>query len=334
MNKIMCDNRETQAPMSAHPLLLPAALMAMLGASLSAGATEAGCLRVASLAVKACRFEVMDDYYTTAAICENLPQRRERRGCKHEVRKTLGENREVCREQRQARLDLCTLTGEDRYAPDFDPANFDHPDDIGNAVEPNPYFPLIVGNEWVYDNGEEITRVLVTDKVKDIDGVPCRVVNDVVSVDGVPIEDTNDWVAQDLAGNVWYCGEEVKDYETFEGDDPQEPELVSIDGSFKAGREGALPGIWVLAAPEVGDAYRQEVDLGNAEDAAEVLSIDGTEAVPGAACDGDCLVTREFTPLEPGLAATNYYAPGVGMILEIAADGTRNELTQFTSKRR
>jgi hypothetical protein len=310
-------------------------LSAVLAAALSAGPVAAhgqkkGCSRSASFAVLACRHETMDDYFRSVAVCEHLPDTAERRECKLDARRARGEDLAACAEQRKARFDLCALTGENRYAPDFDPANFVDPNEIGDSVEPNPFFPLVVGNEWVYDDGEETTRVVVTDKIKRIEGVPCRVVNDVVSIDGVPVEDTNDWVAQDLEGNVWYCGEEVKDYETFEDDDPVELELVSIDGSFKAGRDGALPGIWVLAAPQVGDAYRQEADIGNAEDAVEVLSITGDETVPGASCAGNCLVTREFTPLEPGFDARNFYAPGIGAILEIGHDGTRNELIEFT----
>jgi hypothetical protein len=84
-----------------------------------------------------------------------------------------------------------------------------------------------------------------------------------------------------------------------------ELELVSIDGSFKTTRDGALPGILIPAAPRVGDAYRQEAGIGNAEDAVEVLSVTGDETVPGASCAGNCLVTREFTPLEPVLDAHN-----------------------------
>jgi hypothetical protein len=79
----------------------------------------------------------------------------------------------------------------------------------------------------------------------------------------------------------------------------------------------------------VGDAYRQEVSLGDAEDVAEVISITGSESTPGASCDGTCLVTRDFTPLEPGVEETKYYAPGVGLILEVGMDGSRTELVEY-----
>jgi hypothetical protein len=79
----------------------------------------------------------------------------------------------------------------------------------------------------------------------------------------------------------------------------------------------------------VGDTYRQEWSVGNAEDAAEVLSTtygygnDATldEHVPQALaellCNDDCWVTGEFTPLEPGGFERKYYAPGIGRFLEV-----------------
>ena len=107
-------------------------------------------------------------------------------------------------------------------------------------------------------------------------------VNDVVEEDDDAIEDTDDWYAQDMDGNVWYCGEIAKNFETFEGDDPEDPELVDIEGSWKAGRDYAKPGILMLAAPMVGDVYRQEVSWGDAEDVAEVISTTGSATVADA----------------------------------------------------
>ena len=125
----------------------------------------------------------------------------------------------------------------------------------------------------------------VTESTKLIEGVTCLVVNDLVEEDGLPIEDTDDWYAQDVDGNVWYCGEIAQNFEVFEGDDPEEAELVDVDGSWKTGRDGAQPGIIMLASPQVGDVYRQELALGEAEDAARVISTTGSATVPAASCD-------------------------------------------------
>jgi hypothetical protein len=164
-----------------------------------------------------------------------------------------------------------------------------------------------------------------------IAGVTCRVVRDVVKEEDVIKEDTDDWFAQDREGNVWYCGELSKDFETFEGDNPEKPELVSIGGSFKAGRNGTKPGLIMLADPRVGKTYRQEFALGEAEDIAEVISVTGTEMVPAASCTDNCLVTRDANLLEPGENEFKYYAPNIGLILEISTEGDRVELVEITT---
>ncbi len=274
------------------------------------------CTSTATAALRACRAEVVDDFQIARGICINLSDAAARSDCLDEARIERQEARVLCREQRDARLDLCEVLGEDRYDPDFDPADFVDPLAIGGAVAPNPYFPLIPGTRWVYEGGDETVTVTVTVKTKLIEGVTCVVVNDLVEEDGVPIENTDDWYAQDALGNVWYCGEIAKNFEIFEGDDPEEAELVDIDGSWKAGRDGAQPGIIMLALPQAGDVYRQEVALGEAEDAARVISTTGSAAVPAASCDGDCVITRDFTPLEPDANERKFYAPGVGLILE------------------
>ena len=34
-------------------------------------------------------------------------------------------------------------------------------------------------------------------------------------------------------------------------------------------------------------------------------------------CDDDCMITRDFSPLEPGAFELKYYAPGIGLFLEV-----------------
>jgi hypothetical protein len=158
------------------------------------------------------------------------------------------------------------------------------------------------------------------------------VVRDEVKEDGDLIESTNDWYAQAKDGNVWYCGEETRSFESFDGDRPRKPELVNIDGSFKAGRDGDKPGIIFRASPQVGEAYVEESSLANAEDATVVLSTNYAygknpvldQLVPRKLaqllCAGDCIVTRNFSLLQPGVFERKYYAPGIGVFLEVEPD--------------
>lgn len=288
------------------------------------------CTMTANAAYLACHAELKDDFWITTGNCLNISDPEERRTCNQEASRDRSAEERQCEQQFQARLRLCELIGEDRYAPDFRPARFVNPHDIGQSVAPNPYFPLVPGTRWVYRNEDERITVTVTDRTKLIQGVRCRVVTDVVREGDDIIESTDDWYAQDVEGNVWYCGEIARDFTTFEGDNPAEAELVDIDGSWKAGRDGARPGIIMFANPQVGTTYRQEMALGEAEDAATILSIRGSESVPAASCTDNCVVTRDFTPLEPGVKERKYYAPGVGLILEIDDEGNRTELIRFT----
>jgi hypothetical protein len=62
---------------------------------------------------------------------------------------------------------------------------------------------------------------------------------------------------------------------------------------------------------------------------AQVISLSGSAMTPAASCR-NCVVTREFTPIEPGAATIKYYAPDVGLILEVDPEtGKRGELVRI-----
>jgi hypothetical protein len=89
----------------------------------------------------------------------------------------------------------------------------------------------------------------------------------------------------------------------------------------------------MLAWPAVGKSYRQELLWVEAEDVAKVLALDANESVSGGAfrCKHACVKTRDYTALEPDANEHKYYAPGVGLILEVnLATGARNELVSYT----
>ncbi|MEW6585306.1 MAG: hypothetical protein AB1442_06800 [Nitrospirota bacterium] len=278
------------------------------------------CTATSNAALEACRSGVTSDFWIEKGKCNNILDSDAREECKADAKDERKEGGEECQDQKEARLDVCDLLGEDPYDPQIDPANFVDPSLIGSFILPNSYFPITRGKSWTYEGGGEIITVTVTDDTKLILGVTCAVVRDVVRVNGEVIEDTEDWFAQDTAGNIWYFGEISQEFE--------DGELVSLEGSWKAGVDRAKPGIVMKAAPQVGDAYRQEFLLGEAEDVAEVLSVTGSATVPAAACNGDCVVTRDFSPLEPDVEENKYYAPNIGLILEVDVEtGARVELT-------
>jgi hypothetical protein len=208
------------------------------------------------------------------------------------------------------------------YHPELDPADF-------VATIDNPYFPLTPGSRWLYEetNGEgevEDIEFVVTDQTRSIQGITATVVRDTVTLDGVLVEDTFDWFAQDRQGNVWYLGEDVANYD-------ENGELVDHDGSFEFGVDGALPGIVMLAEPQVGDAYRQEYHVGEAEDLGEVIGTGETVSVPAGDFE-DVIVTRDWNPLDPEVIEQKYFAPGVGLVFEekVAGDTGEGVLIEFT----
>jgi hypothetical protein len=205
------------------------------------------------------------------------------------------------------------------YNPEVDPANF-------VRVVDNPYMPFVTGSTWRYEGtseGEaEVVEITVTNRHKRVMGVDTVVVRDVVKVDGEVVEDTDDWFAQDKDGNVWYFGEQVKDFEN--------GKLVSTAGSWEAGVDGALPGIVMPAVPKPGDAYRQEYYKGEAEDMMKITSV-GQRAVVPAGSYSDVVVTVDWTPLEPDVVERKSYAKGVGRISEEKTAGSqgRSELVEY-----
>lgn len=280
------------------------------------------CSRTADAAFKACQHEINDDFWIAIGNCNNLADPEARARCKEEAKVARQEAKELCRAQLEARLELCKSVGEVPYDPQIDPATFVDPAEIGTTVAPNPYFPLIRGRTWIYRGGTETVTVTVTEDTKLILGVTCAVIRDIVEDNGEVIEDTKDWYAQDIHGNVWYFGEVVQDF--------ADGELVSIAGSFMAGVDGAKAGMIMKAAPVAEEVYRQEFSLGNAEDVGAVVSLTGSATVPAASCDGNCLITKDDTPIEPGVFANKYYAPGIGAILEVYPQtGERVELVEI-----
>ena len=200
------------------------------------------------------------------------------------------------------------------------------PSDFVDGID-NPYWPMVPGSRWVYretdaDGNVQRVEVTVTGRAKEILGIAATVVHDVVSEDGRLVEDTLDWYAQDREGNVWYLGEDTKEYEN--------GEVVTTAGSWEAGVDGAQAGILIPGAPEPGQSYRQEYLAGQAEDAGEVLSVSEQAEVPFGAFDR-VLMTRDFTPLEPDLVEHKFYAPGVGPVLALTVSGgaDREELVAF-----
>jgi len=294
------------------------------------------CESAANKMFLSCRYEVSEEYYASNAKCINLGDENERTACEEVAEETLVEEREGCADPREARLDLCELLGEDRFDPEalLDTDNF--------VVEPdgsNPYFSLEPGHTVVARAGEDYEEtivVTVTDEVREILGVNCRVAVDIVLLEDEgeyeAVEVTDDWYAQALNGDIYYCGEVARNYE--------DGVLRDLDGSFEAGLDLAKSGVLIRSAPVTGESHRQEYLPGEAEDAiryvagvGDLTSVGEGEGGenPNFPCNGNCVKTEEFIPPEPDSGEYKYYMADVGFVLGIALEdgepsGERDEV--------
>jgi len=179
---------------------------------------------------------------------------------------------------------------------------------FSNVID-NPYFPLPAGRTFAYrgvENGKkELDRMHVTRRTKTIAGITATVVSDnVYEPPPKLLEKTFDYYAQDDRGNVWYLGEDTREF--LSGG------RVDRSGSWLTGTSGAKPGLIMEADPQVPDSYRQECLSGEAEDLAWVVGRGGSKKV---------LRTLEFSPLEPAIVERKVYRPGVGVISEQQLSG-------------
>jgi hypothetical protein len=219
------------------------------------------------------------------------------------------------------RMDSATLdaTTESGLPP------FPGPDEFVRDVD-HPFFPLPRGTRYLYSGAEENepTRDIidVTTRDKTILGVNVTVVLDRVFIGGELAERTLDYFAQDKRGNVWYLGEDTKEYEN--------GKVVSTAGSFEAGQNGAKAGIIMRAHPKVGQTTQQEDAPGVAEDKSTVVSLDETVATPYRTFH-HCIKTKDFTPLEPGALEVKFFCRGVGFVRarDVSGGNARQALTDI-----
>lgn len=195
------------------------------------------------------------------------------------------------------------------------------------AEEANRYFTLKPGRELHYNNyacaseGEcdEVEELVITvlNRTRNItfeaDGkkktVTTRVVRERETANGELVEISRNFFAEcDDTQDVYYFGENVNIYE--------DGKIVSHDGAWLAGKNGAKPGIiFPGGAFLLGARYFQEVAPGIALDRAEHVDMDLEVEVPAGNFE-DCVFIEETSPLEPGDISEKTYCPGTGMVFD------------------
>ena len=266
------------------------------------------CDRTTAAAATGCASEASADLSYALGACENEPVLAAKQTCQTRATNAFNEARDLCLSQASARNAVCNAIGQLPYDPAFAPADF-------SVNFTNPLFPLKVGSVWLYRNGPSEVTVTVTPNTRKLGGVTTRVVHDVNRVSGVIEEDTFDYYAQRKDGNVWYFGEDTIKYDNG---------IADTTGSWRTGTGGAKPGILMFAHPVLNKTYRQEFNLGTAEDMARPLLFGQHVSVPFGTFN-NALKTREFTAIEPGRAEFKFYLPNVGNVLTIDSDTAEHE---------
>jgi hypothetical protein len=267
------------------------------------------CGRTTRSELASCRSGARSDKLLAEGKCANISDATQAKACNDQAAADNQDALQLCKDQKGLRKGVCARLGPTPYAPVIDPANFPNSTTIDN-----PFFPLVPGTTFVYEGqtseGFEHVEFAVTHQTKDILGVTCVEVHDTRQLGGTLAEDTRDWFAQDMSGNVWYFGENTVVL--------ADGLPVDLSGTWTGGVDGAHPGIVMKASPTVGDFYRQEFLLDDAEDLAEVKSLVETVMVPLAPGTFDnCLETEESSPLAPGDVEHKFYAANVGNLLTI-----------------
>ena len=198
----------------------------------------------------------------------------------------------------------------------------------------NPHFILLQGYQLFLEGTEDgetiqlLITVLKDTESIDVPGigvVKTRVVEEREWIDGDLVEVSRNFFA--LCGqtnDVVYFGEDVDICEdglepngagfTCNGGEPDH------SGAWRAGSNGAKPGIIMPGTFLLGSRYFQEVAPGVALDRAEHVEM-GLTVDTLAGTFENCVKVEETTPLEPDAdPSVKIYCPGIGLVVDSAAE--------------
>ena len=170
----------------------------------------------------------------------------------------------------------------------------------------NPYFILEPGYRMVLEHDNERLTVTVLNETRKVDNVETRIVEERETKNDRPVEISRNYFAiSKRTNNVYYFGEDVDIYKA--------GQVISHEGAWLAGVNGARFGLAMPGVPTLKAKYYQEVAPRVAMDRAEIVSLSETLSTP-AGMFKDVLKVIETSLLERGAAEAKYYAPGVGLL--------------------
>ena len=144
-------------------------------------------------------------------------------------------------------------------------------------------------------NGQQVATIIVVDSS---------------FVNGNLVEVAHDYYAQSDHGDVYYFGEDVDNY--------KDGRIANHEGAWLFGTHTNTLGIMFPVAPKLGDRFNSEDVPGITGEHDEVVSVSETVTVPAGTFE-HCVKVKEI--LTDGAVEYKLYAPGVGIVKELAADG-------------
>ena len=175
----------------------------------------------------------------------------------------------------------------------------------------NPYFILTPGYFLELEGKEDREKIhliiTVLNETEVVDGVETRVVEEKEFKDGNLAEISRNFFAIGAQTNsVYYFGEDVEFYN-------EKGEVISTEGSWRSGVDGAKFGLQMPGIVLLGSRYFQEVAPKVALDRAEHVSMNRKVETPAGTFE-NCLKVRETTPLEPKVEEFKWHCQGVGLV--------------------
>jgi hypothetical protein len=194
-------------------------------------------------------------------------------------------------------LGCTTISAEELDIAVCDPARGQFSPEITN-----PYFPYSDGKTRTLEGGNEKVEMKMLPQTETVAGVVTSILEERESKNGILVEVSRNYHVQASDGTVCYFGEAVDDYD-------RNGNISGHSGAWRADEGQNKPGIIMPAQPTVGQAYKQEVAPGVAEDKAEHVSIEQTFVTPAGTFQ-NVLLGQERPP------STKRYHPGTGLIFD------------------
>jgi len=188
----------------------------------------------------------------------------------------------------------------------------------------NPYFKLRPGYRLILegeeeDGGNTIAALLQITVQRELEKITfrsqhgalitlnARVVEERESKDGELVEVSRNWFARcQHTSDIYYFGESVDIYDG--------GQVVNHNGSWRAGVDGALPGIIMPGTFLLGAKYFQEIAPGVALDRAKNVAMGLRVETDAGTFDG-CVKVLETNGLKPAEEGDEkVYCPGIGMV--------------------